>query len=564
MRFADLGLKPEILRAIEEVGYTTPTPIQAQAIPIVLQQRDILGVAQTGTGKTAGFTLPMIEILANGRARARMPRSVILEPTRELAAQVAENFELYGKYEKLSYALLIGGESLDDQIKKLDRGVDVLIATPGRLLDLYKRGKVLLPDVKILVIDEADRMLDMGFIPDIEEIVSHLPPIRQTLLFSATMPKEIRRLAERFLSNPKQISVERTIAPAASVVQHVAFVDKADKRAALRSILRQEDVRNALIFCNRKRDVTTVCRSLKKHGFDAGELHGDMAQSARTETLERFKNDEVKLLVCSDVAARGIDISDLSHVFNFDVPTSSDDYIHRIGRTGRAGKSGRAYSLATIEDAKYIASISNLEGISLTAVSVPDVDTVAEDIETFLSMASDDRHGGKKGRGRASTPASGRGQRRGADAQPEAKPESRSRKDAETQATPADAVDAASEQPVDQPETRQAPTVDSDSSKPAGRKRSGRGRSGRTSNGSADARKSEPRGGAEPASDKQRISAAEQHADPSAQDDGAETTGGAVRQTRRRDEDDSVVGMGDHVPAFLLRPVPKLNKKAGS
>ncbi len=547
MSFAELGLKPEILRAIEEVGYTTPTPIQAQAIPIVLQQRDLLGVAQTGTGKTAGFTLPMIEILSSGRAKARMPRSVILEPTRELAAQVGENFELYGKYEKLTYALLIGGSSLDDQIRKLERGVDVLIATPGRLLDLQKRGKILLRDVKILVIDEADRMLDMGFIPDIEEIVSYLPTIRQTLLFSATMPKEIRRLAESFLTNPKQISVERSIAPAASVVQHVAFVEKADKRAALRSILRQEDVRNALVFCNRKRDVTTVCKSLKSHGFDAGELHGDMAQSARTETLERFKADQIKILVCSDVAARGIDISDLSHVFNFDIPTSSDDYIHRIGRTGRAGKSGRAYSLATVAEAKYISSISKLDGINLTAVSVPDVETIAADIDTFLSLSADDRHSSKRGRGGSSEARSGTtkkpaptesGTQRSAKSKPEPKSQPKQEQPEATapsiEPAAASAADATPEAPKSGPKSGR--------SKPSG---------GRNKSKEADPKPTVA--AADPTKD--RSSAAEP---------GTDSTGGAVRKNRRRDEDEAVVGMGDHVPAFLLRPVPRLGKKSGN
>jgi len=357
MSFTDLGLSEAVLRAVGDVGYTDPTPIQEQAIPIVLQGRDVLGIAQTGTGKTASFTLPMIDILASGRAKARMPRSLILEPTRELAAQVAENFELYGKYQNLSYALLIGGERFDEQIKKLDRGVDVLIATPGRMLDLFERGKVLLADVKVLVIDEADRMLDMGFIPDIERIVGLLPRIRQTLFFSATMPAEIKRLVDAFLINPKEISVAPPSTTADRVDLFVVKVAAADKREALRQLIRAEDVKSALIFCNRKRDVSIVYRSLISHGFNAGQLHGDMAQPARTEMLERFKNGDVQLLVCSDVAARGIDISDLSHVFNFDVPHNPDDYVHRIGRTGRAGRSGRAITLATRTEAKSLAAI---------------------------------------------------------------------------------------------------------------------------------------------------------------------------------------------------------------
>src|SRR5262245_17652008 len=299
MSFEDLGLSPEVLKAVADAGYTAPTPIQEQAIPYVLMGRDVLGCAQTGTGKTASFTLPMIDVLASGRARARMPRSLILEPTRELATQVAENFDIYGKYHKLSQALLIGGESFVDQQKKLDRGVDVLIATPGRLLDLFERGKILMSDVKILVIDEADRMLDMGFIPDVEKIVSLLPKIRQTLFFSATMPPEIKRLADAFLMNPKEITVAPPASPAATVTQGLAIVPEDDKREALRRLLRAEQVKNAIIFCNRKRDVDILYKSLHRHGFNAAAIHGDMAQAKRTETLEKFKQGEITLLVAS-------------------------------------------------------------------------------------------------------------------------------------------------------------------------------------------------------------------------------------------------------------------------
>ncbi len=373
MLFSDLGLKPEILRAVDDVGYTTPTPIQAQAIPYVLMGRDVLGIAQTGTGKTAGFTLPMMEILASGRARARMPRSLILEPTRELAAQVAENFELYGKYEKLSYALLIGGESFEDQIKKLDRGVDVLIATPGRMLDLFERGKVLLADVKILVIDEADRMLDMGFIPDIERIVGLLPPLRQTLFFSATMPPEIRRLSEAFLSNPKQISVAPPATTGELLEQHIVIVEAEDKRKALRHLLRAEDVKSAFVFCNRKRDVSVVFKSLQSHGFNAAQMHGDLVQSMRNETLDRFRRGEITTLVCSDVAARGLDVSDIGHVFNFDVPIHADDYVHRVGRTGRAGKTGKAYSIATPEEGRFVKAIESLIKKQIPVLVLPEI-----------------------------------------------------------------------------------------------------------------------------------------------------------------------------------------------
>ncbi len=354
MSFKELGLNEDILKAIEECGYTEPTPIQAQAIPHVLMTRDLVGLAQTGTGKTAGFTLPMIEILAGGRAKARMPRSLILEPTRELAAQVAQNFDTYGKYTNLSKALLTGGTSMDEQIKKLDRGVDVLIATPGRLLDLFGRGRILLNDIKVLVIDEADRMLDMGFIPDIEKIVSLLPPLRQTLLFSATMPPEIKGLTKKFLSNPREVSVAPPASPAETVEQFLVWTDAKKKYDVLEGIIKDEKVQNAFVFCNRKRDIAGLASWLKKKGYNAQPLHGDMAQSARTQTLADFQADKITLLICSDVAARGLDVKGLSHVFNYDVPMNPDDYVHRIGRTGRAGLDGRTWMLATKAETKYV------------------------------------------------------------------------------------------------------------------------------------------------------------------------------------------------------------------
>ena len=368
MSFENLGLSPEVLKAIADAGYTTPTPIQEQAIPYVLMGRDVLGCAQTGTGKTASFTVPMIDILAEGRGRARMPRSLIIAPTRELAAQVSENFEKYGKYNKLSMALLIGGSSFADQNKRLDRGVDVLIATPGRLIDLFERGKILLADVKILVIDEADRMLDMGFMPDVERIVGLLPKIRQTLFFSATMPPEIRRLADKFLMNPKEVSVSPPATAAATVEQRLirASATPKDKRATLRALIDSEDVSSALIFCNRKRDVGVLFRSLKRHDYSVAELHGDMAQPARMATLAKFKAGDVRLLVCSDVAARGLDIPKVSHVLNFDVPVNAEDYVHRIGRTGRAGRSGQAFTLATPEDRKLLAAVTRMLGEKIT------------------------------------------------------------------------------------------------------------------------------------------------------------------------------------------------------
>ncbi|HEY5210618.1 MAG TPA: DEAD/DEAH box helicase [Stellaceae bacterium] len=397
MNFSDLGLSAEVLQAVTDAGYITPTPIQEQAIPYVLTGRDVLGCAQTGTGKTAGFTLPMIDMLASGRARARMPRSLIIEPTRELAAQVAAAFDTYGKHHKLSQALLIGGESFSDQERKLDRGVDVLIATPGRLIDLYERGKIILSDTKILVIDEADRMLDMGFIPDVERIVSLLPRIRQTLFFSATMPPEIRRLADAFLLNPKEVTVAPPASPAATVVQSLVMVNQLDKREALRRLLRGEDVKNALIFCNRKRDVDILYRSLAKHGFNAAALHGDMTQSIRTETLEKFKDGRVQLLVASDVAARGLDIQGLSHVFNFDVPIHAEDYVHRIGRTGRAGRAGKSFTFATPDDGHFVANIVALIGRAIPPFTMEGMDT-----PTIEEGAPDKRRsrGGSRGRGR--------------------------------------------------------------------------------------------------------------------------------------------------------------------
>lgn len=379
MNFADLGLSEDILKAVADAGYDTPTPIQAQAIPSVLMARDILGCAQTGTGKTASFTLPMLDILHHGRARMRMPRSIILEPTRELATQVAANFDTYGKYMSLSKALIIGGESAVEQGKILEKGADVIIATPGRLIDTFERGKLLLSDCKLLVIDEADRMLDMGFIPDIEKIVNMLPKQRQTLFFSATMPKEIRRLADKFLSNPKEITVAPPSSMAATVEHKLLVLDDFDKREALRSLIRSESVKNAFVFCNRKKDVDILYKSLTKHGFNAGRMHGDMAQSERTETLAKFKSGEITLLVCSDVAARGIDIADVSHVFNFDVPFNAEDYVHRTGRTGRAGRDGKAFTLAVPEDGKLVAAINKTINKDIPLTEIDGIETLELD-----------------------------------------------------------------------------------------------------------------------------------------------------------------------------------------
>ena len=377
MKFSDLGLSSELSRAVADLGYESPTPIQEKSIPVVLMGRDILGSAQTGTGKTASFTLPMIDILASGRAKARLPRSLILAPTRELAAQVADSFEKFSVNNKLSMALLIGGVSFADQNAALSKGVDVLIATPGRLLDHFERGKVLLNDVKILVIDEADRMLDMGFIPDVEKIVSLLPRMRQTLFFSATLSDDIQKIGSKFVMNPKIIEVAPPASTAETVAQHLIWTDSKSKRQVLRNLLAVEQVKNAVIFCNRKRDISTLVTSLQRHGFSAVALHGDMTQSARLDALQKFKDGDVPLLIASDVAARGLDIAGLSHVFNFDVPMSAEDYVHRIGRTGRAGKSGRAFTIAASkDDIKYIGAIEKLIGKPIPPIELDQTSVV--------------------------------------------------------------------------------------------------------------------------------------------------------------------------------------------
>jgi superfamily II DNA/RNA helicase len=368
MSFAELGLSDKVLAAVSAAGYTTPTPIQAQAIPHVLARKDVLGIAQTGTGKTAAFTLPMLTILESGRARARMPRTLILEPTRELAAQVEENFTRYGVNQKLSVALLIGGVSFGDQDAKITRGVDVLIATPGRLLDHVERGKLLLTGVELLVIDEADRMLDMGFIPDIERVCKLVPFTRQTLFFTATMPPEITRISEQFLHNPVRIEVSRPATAAATITQRLIASNSQDfeKRDTLRRLIKgAKDLQNAIVFCNRKRDVATLHKSLQKHGFPAVALHGDMDQYARMAALDSFRTGENPILVASDVAARGLDIPAVSHVFNFDVPTHAEDYVHRIGRTGRAGREGASFTIVTRHDDRLVAAIEKLTGQSI-------------------------------------------------------------------------------------------------------------------------------------------------------------------------------------------------------
>jgi superfamily II DNA/RNA helicase len=481
MSFSELGLSPDVCRAVTDAGYTTPTPIQAQAIPVVLQGRDVLGCAQTGTGKTAGFTLPMIDRLAVGRARARMPRSLILEPTRELAAQVAESFDKYGKHHRLTKALLIGGVSFGDQDTLIDRGVDVLIATPGRLLDHFGRGRLLLHGVEILVVDEADRMLDMGFIPDVEKIVSLIPPHRQTLFFSATMAPEIRRLADAFLTAPKEITVTPRASPAALVQQSLVMTSVHDKREALRRLLRVQDVKNAFIFCNRKRDVDILFKSLKRHGFDVAALHGDLSQDVRTMTLERFKAGEITLLVCSDVAARGLDVQGMSHVFNFDVPSHAEDYVHRIGRTGRAGLTGTAITLATPMDGKYLAAITRLIGKDIERQVLPGLDPVPVDPDEPRPQREAREERGGRGRSR-----SGRGRERG-----------RERSEPRAEAAPQPQASLPLPQPAAPPAREPRPEP-----------------------------RREPR-----------------------------REGRHERPRHESKEDRPVKGLGDHVPAFLLRPV---------
>jgi superfamily II DNA/RNA helicase len=377
MKFNDFALRPEILQAVADAGYEIPTPIQQQAIPIILTGSDLLGIAQTGTGKTAAFVLPMIERLASGRAKARMPRSLILSPTRELATQTANYFATYGKHLQLSMALLIGGVGMDEQWRLLERGVDVLIATPGRLLDQFERGKVLLGGVTILVIDEADRMLDMGFMPDVERIVNLVSRSRQTLMFSATMPPEIRRLADAFLTAPQEAQAAPPATTAAGVEDHVTVVPAREKFQALRRLIETQEVDKALIFCNRKREVASLRRQLERAGLNVRDIHGDLEQAQRTQALDAFRRGEIDFLVATDVAARGLDIVSLPCVINYDVPTHADDYVHRIGRTGRAGQEGRAFTLVMPEERRYVDAITRLTGKDIPRLELPGVETTA-------------------------------------------------------------------------------------------------------------------------------------------------------------------------------------------
>ena len=465
--FSQLGLSPTTLQAVSDTGYTIATPIQAAAITVALAGRDVLGIAQTGTGKTAAFTLPLIDRLQSGRARARMPRALVLAPTRELADQVAESFAKYAKGTKLNWVLLIGGVSMGDQVAALNKGVDVLIATPGRLIDLFERGKMMLNGVEVMVVDEADRMLDMGFIPDIEKIFKLTPPKRQTLFFSATMPPEITRLTTQFLKDPTRIEASRPAMTADTITQYVVRIPSSDpkaKRTALRALVGREDVKNGIVFCNRKSEVDIVAKSLKTHGFDAAPIHGDLDQSLRTKTLADFRSGALKILVASDVAARGLDIPDVSHVFNYDVSHHADDYVHRIGRTGRAGKTGQAFMIVTPADAKSLDKVLKLIKKDPVGLSLDGID--------FASIKDRPREESRSsGRGRSGERDRGRGGRSGGRAHSEA--------EADTVEAAVEPVEAAApfEAPVLETPALETPIVEpAGAEAPARRSRSRRGR----------------------------------------------------------------------------------------
>ena len=548
--FADLGLSEELLKAVTDTGYTIPTPIQEQAIPQVLRGRDVLGLAQTGTGKTAGFTLPMIDILAQGRAKARMPRSLILEPTRELAAQVSESFEKYGKHHKLTQALIIGGVAFGDQDKKLDRGVDVLIATPGRLLDQFERSKLMLSQVQILVIDEADRMLDMGFVPDIERIVKLLPFTRQTLFFSATMPNEVKRIADAFLHNPVRIEVARPATTASTIDQRLTVIDPLDKREALRQLIRSEDVKNAIVFCNRKRDVDIVGKSLKKHGFNAAPIHGDLDQALRTKTLDQFRSGELQILVASDVAARGLDVPSVSHVFNFDVPIHSDDYVHRIGRTGRAGRLGTSITLATQHDTKFVEAIEKLTGKPINRFTMEGLEEARRE-RTPEQLAADKRDRDKRRRERTK--------------RFDHAPPPRAIEDGvsmEAFRPDPEVVVARAEAPAAEP----AVEAGAESPRAETPRREERARGGRRERKPREERA--PKDAAVKEASSKDASSKDAAAEPrSERPRREERAAPASREDKRRERRDryakddlgpSVVGFGDHLPAFLAVAVPRI------
>ena len=520
MKFSDFALRPEIQNAVAEAGYGDPTPIQEQAIPVILTGADLLGIAQTGTGKTAAFVLPMIERMASGRARARMPRSLILSPTRELAQQTASRFEVYGKYLNLQMALLIGGVGMDEQWRALERGVDVLIATPGRLLDQFERGKVLLTGVTTVVIDEADRMLDMGFIPDVERIVGLLGRQRQTLMFSATMPPEIRRLASAFLSNPVEVQATPPATTATGVEHHVTRVAPRQKFATLRRLIESQEVGKALIFCNRKKEVASLRRQLERAGLNARDIHGDLDQSERTRTLDAFKRGEVDYLVATDVAARGLDISSLPCVINYDIPHHADDYVHRIGRTGRAGREGRAFTLVLPDEERFVDAIARLTGITIPHLELAGPGTT--------------KFNGSSARGRNATTDEAPLEEATA-----AKPASGARKRRSRRAEAA--------QPAAPEEAPAAPEHDRTSDR------------GETAQATHPERRPPSRSAGE---DGRRVSggarrASRDRAGRPARDEGGRSSRDENRRpSRPAASDRPVVGLGDHVPLFLRRPVP--------
>ena len=586
--FAELGLSSKVLAAIDAAGYASPTPIQAQAIPIAVTGRDVLGIAQTGTGKTASFVLPMITRLETGRARARMPRSLILAPTRELAAQVAQSFEKYGVNHKLTVALLIGGVSMDDQVRKLDRGVDVLIATPGRLLDHFSRGRVMLMGVEILVIDEADRMLDMGFIPDIEKICKLLPPRRQTLFFSATMPPEITRLVAQFLNDPVRIEVARPATTAKTITQTFKFCpsfEDHDKREILRNLIKDLEVRNAIIFCNRKRDVAILLKSLLKHGFNAGAIHGDLDQTTRMATLDAFREGRITLLAASDVAARGLDIPDVSHVFNYDVPWQADDYVHRIGRTGRAGKQGNSVTIVTPDDIKAISAIGKLIDEEPKWIGeAPDAEAMADGMKRRgrgRRGASSDRGSKQGGRSAGSARGTERGSERGRGRGPDRGDRPR-RDDGHTPA--AREVDATVIAENDTPAPAPRP-VNRDGDRPSRRQRGERDNREAPSASAAEPRREQPRqargergeqsdrGGRESRGgerrerdgrgerdnrgerDSRRQGHGEHEPSPQARPSRGRHEAPAQKQDNAPRRDAVPFGLDENVPAFLRRPV---------
>ena len=572
--FADLGLSPEVVRAVAEAGYETPTPIQEQAIPVALTGRDVLGIAQTGTGKTAAFTLPMIDRLAAGRARARMPRSLVLCPTRELADQVAQAFDKYAKNHKLTWALLIGGVSFDEQLKKLDRGVDVLIATPGRLLDHFERGKLLLTGVSIMVVDEADRMLDMGFIPDIERIFKLTPPNRQTLFFSATMPPEITRLTTQFLKDPTRIEASRPATAGENIAQYVARIPVGEpkaKRMALRALAERADVKNAIVFCNRKSEVDIVAKSLKVHGFDAAPIHGDLDQSTRMRTLESFRKGELKFLVASDVAARGLDIPEVSHVFNYDVPHHAEDYVHRIGRTGRAGRTGQTFMIIGPNDARSLDKVLKLIKTSPEEITL--------DLDWSLAQGGDERRERSSSRGgprsRSSSPGGGERRERphkdhGERAAMEALTpgETSSEAGAPAEAAPAEAEGGRRERPrrrersrSDRPqaERTERPQTERSQSESPQAERVQAERPPRTERPQAE-RAAAPAPREEPRREDSRPARREEPRE----DRGDRARGGVKTPPARTgdERDHAVVGFGNDVPAFLQRAVPVAKESA--